>query len=501
MRWVKRAGGSAVGTLPLLASFLDEPLSPSPYAPVSRLFWNELYLDPARIPESKRCRRVAGLTASAARRARQKDLRRADLIDYRATMRIRRELLEEMSRCFFERPGRDRRDYDEFVASTPALLDYARFRAVGERRRTSWHGWPERLRNGRLRSGDYDPATARYHTYVQWRAHQQMGNAARAARRGALGLYLDLPLGVHPDGYDVWRWGECFAAGVSGGAPPDDFFTRGQDWGFPPLHPERIREQGYGYWIDCLRHHLRRAGLLRIDHVMGLHRLYWVPHGMSATEGVYVRYRPEEFYAILCLESHRSRAMVVGEDLGTVPPEVRPAMDRHRIQRMYVLQFEVGEDSRRALAQAPEASVAGLNTHDMPTFAGFWEGLDIADRVSLGLLDEEAAGVERRRREKLRSSLITYLRRAGLLRGGRARPQEVLKAVLAFLGKSPARFVMVNLEDLWLERAPQNTPGTTVERPNWKRRAAHGRAEITTMRSVAALLGALARSRKKGADS
>lgn len=191
---------------------------------------------------------------------------------------------------------------------------------------------------------------------------------------------IDLPLGVHAEGYDTRRERQAFAPEANVGAPPDPVFTKGQDWGFAPLHPRRIRQQGYRYVLEFLRFQMRHTGLLRIDHVMSLHRLYWIPKGHPPGEGAYVRYRPEELHAILCLESNRNKTVVVGENLGTVPPEVDAGMKRHHLRQMYVVQYEVPPDPRRALRPPPAQCVASFNTHDMPPFQAFWQGKDIEDR-------------------------------------------------------------------------------------------------------------------------
>jgi 4-alpha-glucanotransferase len=199
-------------------------------------------------------------------------------------------------------------------------------------------------------------------------------------------LYLDMPLGAHGDGYDVWRYRELFALGASGGAPPDPVFTQGQDWGFAPVHPQRSRERGHAYLRAYLRHHLRHAGMLRIDHVMGLHRLYWVPRGQPASQGAYVTYPAEEVYAMLSIESHRHQAVIVGEDLGTVPPEVSRSLKRHAVGGMFVAQYEFCLPPKPVLRPVPRNVVASLNTHDMPPFHAYWRGLDIEDRRALGLI-------------------------------------------------------------------------------------------------------------------
>jgi 4-alpha-glucanotransferase len=463
--WVQAHGGGVVGSLPLLAAFLDEPFEPSPYAPASRLFWNEFYLDLETVPEWGRC--PAAQAAEVRREA--EALRREPLVDYRRQMALKRRVLTELARQFFAEPGDRLAAFHRFLEEHPRAEDYARFRAVGERLRRPWREWPERLRDGDLRGGDCDDEIRRYHLYVQWLADEQLRALSAQARRAGPGLYLDLPLGVHADSYDVWRERDAFARGVAGGAPPDPVFTGGQDWGFPPLHPERLRRQGYRYLADCLRHYLRFAGMLRIDHMMGLHRLYWVPQGLPARDGVYVRYHAEELYAVFSLESNRHRAVLVGEDLGTVPPEVRPAMARHRVQRMYVQQYELDSEGDGTVRPIPEGAVASINTHDMPTFAAFWQGLDIADRVSLGLLNEESARQETAKRQAVRDNVVAFLKRAGLLQGTDV--ADVLRGLLAYLSTGPDRLVLVNVEDLWQETQPQNTPGTWLERPNWRRKA------------------------------
>ncbi|HWO40542.1 MAG TPA: 4-alpha-glucanotransferase, partial [Candidatus Eisenbacteria bacterium] len=348
-RWVDEQGGDVVATLPLLAGFLDEPFNPSPYAPVSRLFWNELYLDVLRIPEFERCPVARAVARSAAFRAEVELERASSLIDYRRVMRLKRMVLEELARCFFKDPTERREQFDGYLQSHPRLEDYAAFRAKTERERAPWFFWPEAARNGRLAGADYDEAAKRYHLYVQWQADQQMSAFRRGSGDSGSALYLDFPLGVNRDGYDVWRERSVFALQASGGAPPDLFFTKGQNWGFPPLQPEALRRQGYRYYIESLRHHLRYSGMLRIDHVIGLHRLYWVPDGCDPADGVFVRYPAEEFYAVLNLESHRHQARIVGENLGTVPAYVNAALAEHNIHGMYVGQFEIAPDEETAV--------------------------------------------------------------------------------------------------------------------------------------------------------
>lgn len=468
--WTAEQGGGSVATLPLLAAFLGqdgEPFEPSPYAPVSRLFWNECYLDIRRIPELHSCQAARSLLASTDVQAEVTALRHASQLDYRRQMALKRRLLEALARHFFDRPSLRQAAFAEFAAAQPELDDYARFRAAGEHFGAPWPDWPQPLRDGRIRHDAVPQERANYHRYVQWLAHEQMQAAADKARRHGSGLYLDLPLGVHGWGYDVWKQRELFVSGVSSGAPPDNFFAGGQNWGFPPLHPDTSRARAYGYVRAYLRHHLRHAGILRLDHVMGLHRLFWVPHGYDPRQGVYVGYPAEEWYAVLSLESHRSRTVLVGEDLGTVPAAVRPAMARHGILRSQVLQFAVPR-------RMPARAVASLNTHDSAPFAAFWQGLEGRERVECGFLElADLAQVESEHEDR-RQALLAFLTQHGWLESRTLDPQAVYAACVSYLAASAAQFVLINLEDVWGETQRQNMPGTGQERPNWRRKARHG---------------------------
>jgi 4-alpha-glucanotransferase len=255
----------------------------------------------------------------------------------------------------------------------------------------------------------------------------------------------------------------------SAGAPPDALFVKGQDWGFPPFEPGAVRRQGYRYYRECLRHHMTYARMLRIDHVIGLHRAFWVPSGFSAAEGLYVHTRAAEYYAVLSLESHRYRVQIVGENLGTVPTYVNDALARHCILGMHVGQFGVNTDRSHALDPVPAHTVATLDTHDTPTFMSFWTGADIDDRLALALLNDEQAVQQRQLRAAQRDALSGFLRSTGYL-GNDDTPAAILTAWLSYLAAS-SEFLLINLEDLWLEVAPQNVPGTWDERPNWQRKA------------------------------
>ncbi|MEO8457206.1 MAG: 4-alpha-glucanotransferase [Chloroflexota bacterium] len=488
--WTAELGGETVSTLPLFAQFLDQPFVPSPYSPASRLFWNEFYLDVSASPDLASSREAQRIVASAAFRRDVETLRREKTVDYKKGMALKRRVLEPLAKACFDSPER-MKALRKFVRERPAVEDYARFRAVVERRRESWQSWPERLRDGQISDRDYDDASRRYHLYVQFLAHEQLAALQKNADADGVRLYFDLPLGVHSDGYDVWRERDEFAMQMNGGAPPDTFFTLGQDWGFPPMHPENMRRSGYRYYRAIVGNLLRYGRVLRMDHVMGLHHLYCVPRGMDARHGVYVRFPADEMYAILSLESHRHKAIIVGEDLGTVPPYVHTAMTRHAVHRTYVVQYEAAPGWEDPLPEPRPLSVAAMNTHDMPPFAAYWQSLDTEDRLDLGLLSGEQASAERERMAKTRAAVVRELRRRKLL--GRKVPtlEEVLRAALLALGETKAHVVLTNLEDLWCETLPQNVPGTTEERVNWRRKARYTLEEMKTLPQVTDTLRAL----------
>jgi 4-alpha-glucanotransferase len=522
--WSAERGARFVGTLPLTAAFLGQgrtPLAPSPYAPASRLFWNELYLDVERAPGLDAAPEARALLTSSELRAAIGRAREGRRVRYRDAMALKRDAIDALASGLAPAGAPLSGPLAAYADAHPEAVEYARFRAATERL-GPWPGWPAAARLGAEPADATGDAAVRSHLYAQWAMTLQMAELTGDARAA---LYLDLPLGAHSDGFDVWRYRSAFATGLSGGAPPDAFQERGQDWGFPPLHPHRTRDDGHAYTRRSLRHLMGPAGMLRLDHVMWLHRLYCIPEGHAPLDGAYVRYPAEELYAILCLESNRSRCEVVGEDLGTVPDEVRDAMERHRLRRMYVLPFELDVDEARLSAPQP-LSVASVGTHDLPPFAAQWTGADVDRKLGLGVLDEDATERQHLERQRWREALLAVLaglgkaarpgegegtRRRGAYPGhgaaaetavGAARAGDVaatgaLLAALTALAASPARHLLVNLEDLWGELESQNMPGT-VSGENWTLRSPHALETWAALPGLEKTIAQLVETRRKG---
>ena len=466
MDWTASLGGGLVASLPMLATNFDGP-NPlvSPYSPTSRLFWNEFYLDLNRIPELATCSAARELLESPHSQVEVAALRSGALVEYGRQMALKRAVLELLADSFFAKEGPRTASFVDFVASKPEVESFAFFQAAGERHGRNWRSWPASL-DGPDRELQVDRHVKNYHLYVQWQADEQLQALADRARAKNLSWYLDFPVGVDLNSFDVWRERDAFATGASVGCPPDSVFTKGQNWGFPPLHPERQREQGYRYLIASFQNHFRYANALRIDHVMGLHRLFWIPDGAEARLGAFVSTPAEEIYAILSVESHRKSAWVVGEDLGTVPPEVASALDRHDVRGMFVVQYELRPDPEQPMREVPAATVASINTHDMSPFAAFWQGIDLDDRHDLGLLDDLGLQAERQSREDQRRSLISFLKTRGVLKPGNAETEDVLQALWGMAGRLTIERPVAQCRGLLArDRAPEHPqhPGRAAQ--------------------------------------
>jgi 4-alpha-glucanotransferase len=427
-RWIGSHGGDLVTLLPLLPTFNDTPAEPSPYSAVSRLFWSELILD-------------LGLKHRTTAAPNLLDVSRGDA-------EVRAALAESAA------PEPSRLDAE--------LVQYARFRGAQARLGRNWRQWPENPRAGSLRPADIDPEEERFHLVAQTMVRDQLAGLQQRLDTAGLRLGLDLAVGVHPDGYDTWSRQALFAKEISVGAPPDCAFPSGQDWGFLPVLPQASRKEGHTYLAACIAHQASLCAVLRVDHIMAVTRLYWIPQGFGKHEGTYVSYPAEELFAILTLESHRNRCEVVGENLGTVPPQIDEALPRHGIRGMFLAQFEAADRGKPAPPGANDVALIG--THDTPTFAGWIAETDIDERARVGLLDPAALPDERRTREQ------AVQRLAQALNCNPSEPGVLLEKLLEWLARSPSPLVIPWLEDLWLEDRQVNLPGTrSADRLNWQR--------------------------------
>jgi 4-alpha-glucanotransferase len=479
-------GAAFVGTNPLHATTHRAGLF-CPYTPVSRLFGDALYLDPMRIPELAVTTAARNRLASPGWRAEAERLRAAPRLAPQAVASALAKILDPLHAAFAagagsradarrrafadycEAQGRDLRDFTAFLA----LADH--FERDGRGR--DWRHWPAAYQCSDA------PAVAAFaaqhraeierHAWTQFELDRQLGLAAGAARRAglALGLYTDLALGSDGGGSDTWSRPELFVRGVHVGAPPDAFAPDGQDWSFPPLDPHALQRESFGFWKRLLDANLRHAGALRIDHALGLRRLFWIPAGRPASEGAYVRYPEREFFAGLAAASHKHRALLVAEDLGTVPEGFSQAIRRRGLLSSRVLLFERDARGFRPGSRYPRACLATANTHDLPPLAAWQGDADLVLRRRVGQIRDDAAlEAARRERRRDRAALRDRLVRSGFA----AREEDSTAwaaAVTAFLCETRAVLVGVALDDLGAESEPVNLPGVPADRhPSWTRR-------------------------------
>jgi len=439
--WAKGMGAGLLLLNPLHAVAPATPQESSPYYPSSRCFRNPLYLRVENVPGANTLGEQFGRLAADARR-----LNNERRIDRDAVFRLKKAALESIWEHSSTEPGFERFQTEQGLP----LAKFAIYCTLAEQHGRNWRAWPrqfQRPQNAAVSSFAQQHARrVLFHAWLQWQLDQQLAGAS-----AVLPIVQDLPIGFDPDGADAWAWQDQLAERCSIGAPPDAYNSRGQDWGLPPFVPHKLRAAGYAPFIHTIRSAMRHSLGLRIDHVMGLFRLFWIPHGFDAQHGAYVRYRPEELLAIVAIESHRAGAFIVGEDLGTVEPGVREQLAAHRILSYRVLWFE--DDPP---AHYPELSMVAATTHDLPTVAGLWTGSDLAAQQQIGMQPSMELV------EQMRTRLQNV---TGLLDD--APTDQVIEAAYRALGDSPARVVTATLEDaLQIEERP-NIPATTHQWPNW----------------------------------
>jgi (1->4)-alpha-D-glucan 1-alpha-D-glucosylmutase len=521
-----RAGAGIVGVNPLHALVAHDPDRISPYSPSSRIHLNVLYLDVEAVPEFTECEATRSAFAAPEFQSRLRALRDQELVDYRGVAQVKLTALGAMYDHFRARHLLARTERGEsFLAWQRAggepLLRYALFQSLQEHfhaRHQSvwgWPVWPERYRDPTSPEVDAYLAANRahveFHAWLQWLAEEQLADCGRRSWELGLGvgLYQDLAVSVDRAGAETWAWQGVYAEHASIGSPPDDFNLNGQNWGLPPPIPEALTESAYAPFVATLRANMRHAGALRVDHVMGLMRLFWIPPDGRPADGGYVHYPFADLLGVLALESWRNRCLVIGEDLGTVPDAVREALAPLGVLSYRVLMFEKENGGGfKPPASYPAQALAAASTHDLPTLKSFWSGRDLDLRARLGLYPSEA---HRERqvvaRAEDRARLLVALEREGLLPAGAtvhpvSAPEmtpELALAIHVFLAHSPARVTLVQMEDVLGQLEQVNLPATSTEYPNWRRKLPLDLEEWCTDARVAALAQAMRIARGAGA--
>ncbi len=486
----------------------------SPYYPTSRCFSNPLFLDLDLVPEMSASPEAQEYLARPDIQQKLAVLRENKHVDYLEVAHLKSSVLPKLLDTFLSTnglPGSPKtargRDFAAFIDEHgQSLRQFATFLALAEfwqaqgKNYQSWQEWPT----------DYHdpagPAVANFalsherqllsHMYAQWLFSRQIQETQAEARKRnlSLGLYLDLAVGINPGGFDTWANQDLFAMNVNIGAPPDPFSPLGQNWGLAPLLPQRLRDQKYRYFIQMVRQNSPVGGALRMDHVMGLFRLFWIPQGASPAQGAYVRYPAEEMLKILALESVKQQTVIIGEDLGTVPPTIREQLAEYRVLSTRLFYFERQEDGAFTQAsQFPEWAMASITTHDLPTLAGFWQGRDIEIRQKLKLFpDDQTAADNWKDRRQAKAAILKLLREENLfdadapasLAAQANLPEQVKWSVIAHMAQTPSRLVLLSLEVIfgWLDQ--QNLPGTIDEYPNWRLRFPMSLEEILQAREL-----------------
>ena len=521
-----------LGINPLHALFAAEPLHFSPYAPSSRTQLDYLYIDVTVVPGFAEDETVRALIEGERFAVTLAAARAAWLIDYSAVAACKRPVLEALFRRFqtHELGGEGTakndlgRAFREFQRDGgQSLVDFAVFETLHEyycREGTgfSWHDWPASLRNpGSPEVGEFAAAhhnRVEFFQYLQWEADRQLAAVAVAGREAglSLGLYRDLAVGVDPNGAEAWADQELIASGASIGAPPDAFNRAGQNWGLAPVNPLILQRQSYAPFIAALRANMRHAGILRIDHVMSLNRLYWIPSGMEPSGGAYVSYPFDDLLRLIALESHRQACAVIGEDLGTVPVGFRETMRSAAVLSYRVLMFERGHDRDFVPpAEYPPLAAASAATHDLATLKGFWLGRDIAWRRRLNFYsDADTAEADEWERRRDRRLLLEALISEGLLApervgqflsesGDPAYSTELGDAILTYVARTRARLMLIQLEDVVAESEQANLPGTIDAHPNWRRRMSRSLEELLSGADLPRIAALIERARLSSA--
>jgi len=499
-------GADFIGVNPLHALFSADPERASPYSPSSRQFLNPLYIAIDRVP---------GVVLTDAQRAAGRALRSTELVDYAGVAKLKCAVLGEAFAPLVDDPG-----FTAFCANEgEALHRFAVFEALSERfapggRGAGWQAWPEAMRDAGAAEvsafAAQHAARVAYHKWLQWLAAQQLAEAQARVRAAGMriGIYLDLAVAVSPDGAAAWSDPQLFAARARIGAPPDMFNHLGQDWGLAPMKPATLRARAYAPFEREVRSAMRAAGAVRLDHVMGLARLYWLPAGADAREGGYVRYPLQALLGVLGRCSREERCIVIGEDLGTVPPGFRDIMATHNVLSYRVLYFERGEAGRFIPpGNYPARALACVATHDLPPLRGWWQMDDVAARRACRIFENaEAEDNARAERAREKQQMAEALYESGVLDRGidfaiddPALPDDVFIAAHRYLARTPSGLIALQLEDLAGAVHMVNLPGTDRQHVNWRRKLPVSVEELPAVETLRRTVEAVAQERPRRA--
>ncbi len=505
-------GAAFIGLNPLHALFPANPAHFSPYSPSTRHFLNVLYIDVEQVPEFAECLAAGRAVAEPQFQAELARLRATANVDYPGVARAKLPVLRLVHRHFaaehlaraseraaaFRMYVQERGEPLRLHALHDAIDEHLRAQDAG--RYWGWPAWPAELRDPQHPGArEFESAhheLVEFHAWMQWVADEQLAQVQQLARDlgMALGLYGDYAVGVNPAGSETWSDQQVYRMGAGVGAPPDPLALKGQDWGIPPQDPHALIAERYRPFRDLVAANMRHFGALRLDHVMALFRQWWVPVGLGANDGGYVHYPLDDLMSVLALESAQHRCLVVGEDLGTVPDEMRHAMAEGAVYSYKVLLFEKHADGRfRRPEEYVRRAIATVTTHDLPTLRGYWEGRDLALRDRLSLFPgEEIRRYVLDERVRDRAQLLAALESVGLRPTDCAGPEapygeSLARAVHLYLARSAAALVVLQVEDLMGMADPVNVPGTSDEHANWQRKVTEGLEDLFARESVGSL--------------
>ncbi|MEW6570316.1 MAG: 4-alpha-glucanotransferase [Nitrospirota bacterium] len=491
--WVFRLKGSFAGINPLHALPNTVPYGISPYSPISRLYKNFIYLDMEKIPEVQQLK-DAGLIETDRLTEELYVFRKSEFIEYEKIANLKGEILKKAFDIFYDRNYRRNtsrsREFKKFVSEEGrSLEDFATYMALAEKHGgvNNWTEWPEKYRD--VSGKDIKTFKKKqkkeilFYQYIQWLIDRQLREIAGEVEKLGMkpGLYHDLAIGSPASGSDAWSNRGVIALDADVGAPPDDFNPGGQNWGFPAIIPEKLRESAYELFIETMRKNMKYFGALRIDHALGLFRLFWIPRGMSPGEGTYVAYPAEDLLRIIALESHRNKTMVIAEDLGTIGENVRETLRSFQMlsYRLFYFERNYPDPSFLMPSEYPDMALCAVTTHDLPTLSGYWAARDLHVKKRLGQYPDDAfwrKSIEERDRDK--RLMLSALRSQNLLSGDLHIDEltipemtfDLRLAIYRYLASTPCKLLLVNLDDIIGTLDQQNMPGTVDSYPSWRQK-------------------------------